>query len=288
MTPAPFPPASRKPRDDEIDVHGLTHVGKVRKVNQDQFLIASIHKRVQVLATSLAAPQIPLNDERLAYLAMIADGVGGLQAGEEASATALGSAMEYVSKSMDCYYRTGVDAARFEEELVAAAMQAHEAVLAKAESHGAPGKMATTLTLYMGVWPTYYLLQVGDSRYYMYRDGTLTQVSRDQTYAQDLVDKGVMTQTAASRTRLAHVLSSALGGGEAAPVVTRLDSEWGIAHLMCSDGLTKHVSDAKIAERLGAMTSAKQVCEALLQDALDDGGSDNITIIVGRTMPNDG
>ena len=58
-------------------------------------------------------------------------------------------------------------------------------------------------------------------------------------------------------------------------------------NLMCSDGLTKHVSDERIAERLSNMTSARQVCEQLLQDALDGGGTDNITIIVGRTIPND-
>jgi protein phosphatase len=56
---------------------------------------------------------------------------------------------------------------------------------------------------------------------------------------------------------------------------------------MCSDGLTKHVSDERIAERLAKMQSSKQVCEALLQDALDGGGTDNITVIVGRAMPND-
>jgi serine/threonine protein phosphatase PrpC len=58
-------------------------------------------------------------------------------------------------------------------------------------------------------------------------------------------------------------------------------------HLMCSDGLTKHVSDERIAERLASMTSAQQVCEQLLQDALDGGGTDNVTIIVGRAMPGD-
>jgi serine/threonine protein phosphatase PrpC len=58
-------------------------------------------------------------------------------------------------------------------------------------------------------------------------------------------------------------------------------------HLLCSDGLTKHVSDERIADRLANMTSAKQVCEQLLADALEDGGSDNITIIVGRQVPKD-
>jgi protein phosphatase len=70
-------------------------------------------------------------------------------------------------------------------------------------------------------------------------------------------------------------------------VVTRLPSDWSNIHLVCSDGLTKHVSDERIAAHLGRMTSAQQACEALLQDALDDGGSDNITIIVGRTVARD-
>jgi serine/threonine protein phosphatase PrpC len=69
--------------------------------------------------------------------------------------------------------------------------------------------------------------------------------------------------------------------------VTRLRAEWDNVHLLCSDGLTKHVSDERIAERLANMTSAKQVCEQLVQDALDGGGTDNITIIVGRQIPRD-
>ena len=83
----------------------------------------------------------------------------------------------------------------------------------------------------------------------------------------------------------ANVLSSSLGGEQTAPVVTRLQSGWENTHLICSDGLTKHVSDARIAERLAGMTSARDACEKLLQDALDGGGTDNITIIVGRAVP---
>ena len=67
------------------------------------------------------------------------------------------------------------------------------------------------------------------------------------------------------------------------PVVTHMDQFWGQVGLLCSDGLTKHVSDERIAERLRTMTSARQVCQDLLNDALEDGGSDNITILVGRT-----
>jgi protein phosphatase len=164
-------------------------------------------------------------------------------------------------------------------------MRAHEAVRSVREEQGVRGTMATTLTLYIGVWPTYYLLQIGDSRYYVWRDGTLMQMTRDQTMAQDLVDQGAMTQAIASRTPMAHVLSSALGGDTTVPVVTRLPFNWGNVHLLCSDGLTKHVTDERIAEVLGSMTSARQAAEQLLQDAMEGGGTDNITVVVSRSMP---
>jgi protein phosphatase len=112
-------------------------------------------------------------------------------------------------------------------------------------------------------------------------------VSRDQTLAQEFVDRGVIRRSEAVRTPLAHVLSSSLGGPESAPVVTTLQQEWNDVGLLCSDGLTKHVRDERIKERLLAMTSARQACEALLQDALDAGGTDNITVIVGRTVRKD-
>ncbi len=280
---------ARKPYDDEIDVHGVTHPGRVRQDNQDQFLLATINKRVQVMATSLTDQQrLPLGDERLAFLAMVADGVGGMARGSEASATAVEAAVRYVTESMDCYYRADASESTFIEELQAAALRAHEAVVARSAEAPDGKRMATTLTLYMGVWPNYYLLQVGDSRYYLWREGVLRQITRDQTIAQHLVDRGAMSTDVAQRTPLAHVLYSAIGGDEAAPVVTHLPAEWGNIHLLCSDGLTKHVSDDRIAEVLGAMTSARQACETLLQDALDGGGSDNITIIVGRTVPRAG
>ncbi len=275
-----------KPRDDEIDVFGLTHQGLVRTENQDHFLIASIHKRVNVVKTSLSAQQrLPLADERLAILAMVADGVGGGEGGERASATALEVATQYFVASTDCYYRSNGSDTSFIETLQDAALQCHQAVVDRAKAEGHGRTMATTLTLFMGVWPWYYLLQVGDSRYYVYRDGELRQATRDQTMAQDLIDEGVFTRAMADRSRYANVLSSAIGGQNALPVVTRLPADWGNVHLICSDGLTKHVPDTRIRERLASMTSAQQVCEQLLQDALDGGGTDNVTIVVGRAVP---
>ncbi|GMR13650.1 MAG: protein phosphatase 2C domain-containing protein [Gemmatimonadota bacterium] len=278
----------RKPVDEQIDFHGLTHPGKVRTENQDHFLVSSLHKRMEVHLTSLPDTGRLYGDaERLALLAMVADGVGGGPGGEAASRLALEAVSQYAAESMDCYYTADpTDDHAFTRALANAALHCHQDVLKR--SDGARGRgMATTLTLMLFVWPRAYLLQVGDSRYYILRDGELTQISRDQTLAQVLVDDGVFSRTEASKSPLSEVLSSAIGGSETTPVVTGIDQDWNYVHLLCSDGLTKHVSDERIAERLRSMTSAKQVCEDLLKDALDDGGSDNITVIVGRALRND-
>jgi serine/threonine protein phosphatase PrpC len=286
MTRIDTPPIARIPRDDEIDVFAISHTGKVRKTNQDRFLLATINKRVNLISSNLDEEErLPVDDQRLAFLAMIADGVGGGTGGAEASATTLETVMQYVNDSLLVFYGARADEAEFAELLQAAAMRAHEAVLKRRAEQGVLGTMATTLTVFFSIWPTYYLLQLGDSRYYLWRDGKLRQVTRDQTMAQDLVDEGVMTRAAAAKTPMANVLSSAIGGDTTHPVVTRLNADWHNVHLMCSDGLTRHVTDERIAEVLASMTSSKQAAEQLLQEALDAGGSDNITIILGRPAP---
>lgn len=279
-------PITRKPRNDEIDCYGLTHVGKVRKVNQDHFLIASLRKRMEVLQTSLPdVSRLPLGEDRVAFLVLVADGVGGGVGGEVASRFALEEVTHYVLESLHCYYSADASDEAFRELLQEAAHRCHAATLEHAASHPDLRGMATTLTLFIGVWPWLYLVQVGDSRFYLFREGRLTQVSRDQTMAQALLDQGVITQVDVERSPWSHVLSSAIGGRQTEPVVTRLQNDWRNVHLFCSDGLTKHVSDQRISERLATMQSSRQACEALLQDALDGGGSDNITIVVGRFVP---
>jgi serine/threonine protein phosphatase PrpC len=285
---ATAPPAqpARKPRDDEIDVHGLTHPGKVRSDNQDHFLICALRKQMVVQLTSLPdADHLMADGERLAFLAMVADGVGGGAKGGEASKVALEAVTQYVTRSMRCYYAAAAaDDQEFYDALKEAAAQSHAQLLRRGQENADYRGMATTLTLFLGVWPRAYLLQVGDSRCYLLRHGELTQITRDQTMAQELVDAGVMPAEMAAGTRLAHTLSSSIGGRQTDPQVTRLDSTWGQVILLCSDGLTRHVSDDRIRDVLRSMTSAKQACEVLLQEALDDGGSDNITIVVGRAL----
>jgi protein phosphatase len=227
-----------------------------------------------------------LHLERLASLAVVADGVGGYAGGEEAARRAVDGLVSAVSAFFhEADFREAGDPEIFSRLLHDAALSVHESLLREAKKKGGGRGFATTLTLFLGLWPHAYLLQVGDSRCYVFRDGELTQISRDQTLAQDLVDQGIMTRTKAENSRWANILSSAMGGRQAEPVVTRVARDWGTVVLLCSDGLTKHVSDEQIQERLASMTSSQQVAEQLLQDALEDGGTDNITLIVGRTLP---
>lgn len=285
----PSPLVSRRPRDDELDFFGLTHRGRVRDENQDHFLVGSLRGRLNVRISSLPQnDRLPLEEERVASFMMVADGVGGGQKGEAASRIAVEEVAQFIAEGAGCYYRSDESEGDFVRALEVAAGRWHDVVRERAADDPASAGMATTLTLFIGVWPWSYILQVGDSRHYQYCKGELTQISHDQTMAQALVDQGIMSKAFSEKSPLANVLSSSIGGAQTAPVVTRIPNSWDNVHLLCSDGLTKHVSDARIAERLRTMESAQQVCEALLQDALEEGGTDNVTIVVGRAVPKEG
>jgi serine/threonine protein phosphatase PrpC len=288
----------------------------VRARNEDHFLIGTVGRTLRVLQTSVpdvlrltvpgppgltgpegrgpheSEPPAPPDGERTAFISAVADGVGGGSYGEEAARLAVQTVIRFLAAGLNGHaagpQAAGATAAAGEDRLIAAltdaARHSHAELRRVAAEAGSTG-MATTLTLWFDVWPRAYVLQVGDSRAYHYHDGELTQVSRDQTVAEELVQHGVLNRVQAEATRWAHVLSSALGGPTNSPVVTTMHNHRDSVHLLCSDGLTKHVSDHRIRERLATMSSARQACEALLQDALAGGGTDNITIIVGRFRP---
>jgi len=289
-TPSPVavsnPP---KPRDEDLDFHGCTHKGLVRKQNEDNFLLCSLHKTMKVIATSLPNPELlELPSQRLATFSMVADGVGGHKGGETASRAALEAVASYVSNMMECFYRADTRQEDvFLEALRDAAMQSHAAVKQRGEQSGGLAGMSTTLTLAIGIWPMFYILQVGDSRLYRLRRSVLEQLTKDQTVAEDLVDQGILHRANVFRSPFAHVLSSAIGG-QTNPVVTAVQLDPSDVYLLCTDGLTKHVADERIRERLSNLTSSEQVCKALVQDALDGGGTDNVTVVVLRSVRGSG
>jgi protein phosphatase len=275
-----------RPRDDELDLFGITHTGKVRLENQDHFLVATVHPELIIHETSLpAANSLPIHGTRMATVMLVADGVGGSTGGREASQLAVESIMKYVSSTLRCYHAAGSsDESEFVDALRDAALKAHATVRNEAAQHQETRKMATTLTLLIAVWPWAYVVQVGDSRCYYFHDGTLKQLTRDQTIAQDLVDQGVLAPERVAKSPFSHVLASAIGADAAMPEVSRqrMSSDRGGKLLLCTDGLTKHVKDEEIAAELKVLTSSEQSCRKLLDLALERGGSDNITVIIAR------
>ena len=280
--------SGRSPTDDELDYFGLTHEGKVRKDNQDHFLLATVHPQIVVHGTSLPdASNLPLLGSRLGTFALVADGVGGAAAGSDAARLATESVARYVASTLRSYHE--IKAGNHElllKGLKDAALQAHDAVRAEAASRPQQKRMATTLTICFAVWPWAYIVQVGDSRCYFFQNGTLRLVTRDQTIGQQLVDEGALKKDQLQHSPLKNVLSSAIGADEATPEVTPVD----VAHksstvLLCSDGLTKHVTDEEIRDHLARRVTSAQTASDLLTLALDRGGSDNVTIVIaGRRV----
>ncbi len=277
-----MPSGAIRPLADDVDVAGLTHPGRVRDTNEDQFLIASVHQTLRVQDSSVPAASLGgLTSESRGYVFMVADGVGGRPDGEVASWTAVRAIAEHVTQTTRVQALRGGAAqeAHFLEELQRSVAAGHAQVQAVAAG------TATTFTMVVVVWPRAFLIHVGDSRCYRLRNGTLELLSQDQTMAAALVAAGALKEELAAESQWRHVLTSALGGDEATPLTVPTDCLWDDVLLLCSDGLTKHVSDADIEAVLREGQDAKTACQTLLDRALSAGGTDNITVVIGRLRP---
>lgn len=270
-----------------VDVFGLTDVGKKRKENADHFLIASLHKLTRVEQTSLPSGYLDeLASDARGYLFLVADGVGGASRGGKAGEMALHAIVQYVTQTMSLYTRLEPE---LEPKLIAqlrrSVERSHKVVRAEAAADFDRQGMSTTLTMVTVVWPFAFLVHVGDSRCYRLRGGKLQLMTKDQTMAQALFDAGAMSQADAERSHLRHVLTSAIGHTDAELVTLTTDCELEDVMLLCTDGLNKHVTDDEIGQRLRAPRSAEEMCRGLVSLALERGGSDNITVVVGRVNP---
>lgn len=266
-----------------VDTCGLTDRGKVREVNEDQFFVASLTKTLNVMHTSLeelgAFEHVRKSE---AHLFVVADGVGTVGGGRLASGTAIQALVTYIGRTIGCYYSYDVDSEQeFIEQLEAAIEHTHNAVIDMFSSKGKGP--ATTLTMAVLLWPRLYFIHVGDSRAYHLRQGRLRQITRDQTMGEMMIDQGIMTEEQVSRSSLSNTLASAIGA-EIRPATGLIDLKWGDTLLLCTDGLTRHVSDEQLAAILQRTESAEDGCRQLVDAALEGGGRDNITAVVTRAV----
>lgn len=286
MTPSTAEQLAHNPRPelDEIDAFGMTDTGRVRKVNADHFAIASFHRAITIHHTSLVGDVGPTQTQNRGFMMIVADGVGGLPTAGEGSSETVKVMVQHLLHATELTSTLVLlDEAEAVEQVRHAVLTAHEQLVRKGEAEGR--KPATTVTMFMGFWPRVFIANAGDSRYYRLRNGKLERFTVDQTMAEVMVEQGALTREKAESSRLKHVLWSAVGNDELRPDVRAIDIVRSDRHLLCTDGLTKHVSDDEIKERLSRDETSEQTVRALVNLALERGGTDNVTVVVCRVGP---
>ena len=263
---------------------GLSDRGKVRETNEDHFLIAVLLKALQIQQTSLPQPDIHHSSDR-SYLFVVADGMGGRAAGEQASALAIDSVESFVLESLKWFAACQGDEqdqvlTDFQNALREASLRVHTRATEHPELHG----MGTTLTLAYSLNDELFVAHAGDSRCYLRRDGKLHRLTRDHTLVADMVRNGILPAEAAPRHRWRHVITNFVGGDSAEKEVDvelhKLKLESGDVILLCSDGLTEMLDDEEISRIL--QSQPEEACHQFVTRANDLGGRDNITSVVAR------
>ena len=275
----------------EIDCHGESHIGQVRQENEDQFFIADLNKSMRIHETSLG-----LSDHSRMYggsqgkLMLVADGLGGYEGGERASTLAVDGISNYVLNTMDwCFGLNIENDAYFLNELEKAFTHSQEMIDAEAEAIPQRRGMATTLTMAYIHWPNAYVVHVGDTRCYLVRDQSIQQLTTDHTVAE--LARSVSPQkgnekaeTSSGNSPMDHALWNVVGGPkhEMHPQVQKLTLSKGDALLLCSDGLTRHLTDEELLAGILQEKSSTEICKQFVELANSRGGRDNITAVLAK------
>jgi protein phosphatase len=221
----------------------------------------------------------PNNEDALfvgTRLLVVADGMGGLPAGELAS--------DILVQAL-CVVDDMPDTGEPLQDLLAALQVANEHIEAAVADDDTRDGMGTTVTALLLSGDHVAALNVGDSRTYQLRDGELTQLTRDDTYVQALVDQGVLTPDDARRHPQRALVTQAVQGGPFRPAGRMIPIQAGDRFLLCSDGLSDYVEDAVIAETLRANPDRKTCAGELISRTLENGAPDNVTVIVADIVP---
>jgi len=267
-----------------VRTFGLTNQGRVRASNEDQFFIAEMTKSMKVLHASLPQPKTQRSDER-GYLFIVADGMGGHQAGEQASAMAVESIETFALNTLRWFFLLqGTEEHDVLKEFQAALQQADAKLCQEARQHPELAGMGTTLTIAYCVGSRLFVVHVGDSRCYLLHGSELQCLTHDHTMVAELISRGMLQPEEARHHQFRHVITNAVGGHELGVKVEchRIELEADDMLLLCSDGLTEMVPDDHIATVLQTQRDPREACERLVAEANDNGGKDNITVIAAR------
>jgi PPM family protein phosphatase len=281
-TEAPRPAG---PAQAQVELAALSHPGHVRPNNEDSYFVARSARSLQTLLTNLPAGHVADRFEEAGYGMLVADGMGGMAAGEVASRLAVSTLISLVLDTPDWIMRAGEpESERLLQRITERYYRVDAALKEEADAVPSLKGMGTTMTLAFSLGRELFLGHVGDSRAYLRRGDALVQLTRDHTFAQALADIGVIRADEVTTHHLRHALTRALGGrgGPVKADVQRLRLRDGDQVLLCSDGLTDMVEDAAIGAVLGGAGTAADACQALLERALATGGKDNVTVVLAR------
>jgi len=268
-----------------VDIGVQSHQGVVRSSNEDHYLVVELGRRQETLATSLPEADLPKRFEERAFAMLVADGFGSGGAGSVASRVALSTIANLSLQHGKWNLR--IDPTIASEILRRAVWlhsQADEAVANMRNSALALGDMATALTAAYSVGDHLFLAHVGHSRAYLLRDGSLSQLTRDQTAARYVAATGRPVSVERRGQDLNHILTDAIGssGGEPVVEIDHVRLVDGDCLLLCTNGLTDMVDEERIAETLCQRRQSTEQCRMLVELANRMGGRDNITAIVAQ------
>lgn len=237
-------PGSRNSIMSTLSYAATTHTGRVRNSNEDSYI---------------CLPELGLW--------LVADGMGGQEAGEVASAIAV---------------QTICQAIRQQATLTQAIEQAHRAIREASPELGGPG-MGTTVVALLSRGNDYEIAWVGDSRAYLWDLRQLQRLTRDHSMVQELVDAGAITPEEAEQHPQRNIITQSVGVAvDSGPKIELIRGSWSPGHtiLLCSDGLSGELSDVAISAILADTISAQDGMRQLLLAALKQGGHDNITVLL--------
>jgi protein phosphatase len=267
-----------------IEYSAVSDVGSIRRNNEDHYLICRLCKSLQVLDTNLAEETNDQTCERDGYLLLVADGMGGVAAGEHASAAAVRWVKRHLMDTAKWFYSLNDPDEHVRIRMLRESLEGLDRELIEAARRDPSlAGMGTTLTAAGIVDGAAFVAHVGDSRLYLLRDRQLEQLTQDHTVAQKLVDAGVLKPEEVRTHRSRHILTNSLGGspGVRGEIVNFRLSD-GDRLLLCTDGLSDMVHDEEITAILLAQALPGEACRALRDAALREGGHDNITVIVAN------
>jgi serine/threonine protein phosphatase PrpC len=243
----------------------LTDTGNVRHHNEDSCLM----------------------DEALG-LVVVADGMGGHAAGEVASRLAVEVVREQVARGLQTgtIPACGAPAPHWSDRtrlLAAAAHMANDVIFQAAQERPERRGMGTTLVAALRNGSRLSVVNVGDSRFYLFRHGVLSVVTRDHSLVAEQVAQGVISPAEAEASESGNILTRALGVGATVDLdAVEPSVRSGDTFLLCSDGLTKMVEDDVLVRSVREIEDPQQLCQYLVGLALERGGRDNVTVAVGR------